>query len=140
MIKNIIFDFGDVFINLDKNTFEKAPLELFKIKQLPNNLIEVHQLYEMGKITTEEFIQFNLNLFPHIKENEIILVWNSILKNFPKHRLTFIKEISKTYNCYLLSNTNQLHIDWIKKDWGMELFIEFKNCFKHLSSKSYLQF
>ena len=45
--------------------------------------------------TTEEFIQFNLNLFPHIKENEIILVWNSILKNFPKHRLTFIKEISK---------------------------------------------
>ena len=30
----------------------------------------------------------------------------------------------------LLSNTNDLHISWIIKDWGVELYDEFKNCFE----------
>ena len=27
-------------------------------------------------------------------------------------------------------NTNDLHISWIKKNWGLELYNDFKNCFE----------
>ncbi len=129
MIKNLIFDFGDVFINLDKQAFKKAPLDLFKIKEIPKELDDVYKKYEMGKITTKEFLNFNLSCYPNTKENEIITAWNCILKDFPAHRLDFIKNISKKYDCYLLSNTNALHIKWIREHWGERLYAEFKSCF-----------
>jgi len=30
---------------------------------------------------------------------------------------------------FLLSNTNQLHISWIQHNWGLNRYLEFKNCF-----------
>jgi glucose-1-phosphatase len=57
MIKNIIFDFGDIFINLDK---EATLRELFKlgVEELPENFFEVACQYERGEISTQEFIGF----------------------------------------------------------------------------------
>ena len=57
MIKNIIFDFGDIFINLDKEAIEK---EFFKIgiKEFSNEVMFVFSQYEMGLISTESFTGF----------------------------------------------------------------------------------
>ena len=54
MIKNIIFDFGDVFINLDKPA---TLTELSKLGELNDwkDLTKVNQLYETDEISTEEF-------------------------------------------------------------------------------------
>jgi len=136
-IKNIIFDFGDIFINLDKIGAMKSTLELFNITELTTEMIQVNMDYEKGLITTESFLTFYTNTYPSISKKEIINSWNCILLNFPLHRLEFIKQISKKYRCFLLSNTNEMHIDWIKNDWGMELYNEFKNCFEqfYLSHK-----
>lgn len=130
MIKNIIFDFGDIFINLDKKATHKA-LEKLGITEISNEMIAVSHQYEMGLISTDEFIDFS-NKKLQITKEDLIFAWNSILLDFPKTRLTFLKELakSKKYRLFLLSNTNDLHISWIQENWGLKLYNEFKNCFE----------
>lgn len=130
MIKNIIFDFGDIFINLDKKKFAAA-LGKLGISQTDSNLIPILNTYEMGLISTEEFLTYFEEKL-QISKEDLKLAWNSILLDFPEKRLQFIKNLAqeKKYRLFLLSNTNDLHISWIQNNWGMDLYTEFKNCFE----------
>jgi len=129
MIKTIIFDFGDVFINLDKEGAMKNALNLFEIDEFSEEMNAVNILYEQGLIDTEEFLEFYTENFSDVTKEEIIDAWNYIILDFPKHRLEFLKTLKEeqNYKLILLSNTNDLHISHIKED---VLFYEgFKNCF-----------
>ncbi len=129
MIKTIIFDFGDVFINLDKEVAKQYALNLFKTDTLSDEMIATNNLYEQGLITTSEFIKFYKKAFPNISEEKNIEAWNSILNDFPTYRLEFLKTLAeeKNYKLVLLSNTNELHINWVKKH--IPLYNNFKKCF-----------
>jgi putative hydrolase of the HAD superfamily len=131
MIKNIIFDFGDIFINLDKMGTYKAMAAL-GVNDISEDMLEVYHQYEKGLITTDEFLQFYQVKFPSIKKEQLVRAWNAVLFDFPKHRLDFLKELaaSQKYNLFLLSNTNEMHIDWIKNSVGTEFYNAFKNCFE----------
>ncbi|TCP25820.1 putative hydrolase of the HAD superfamily [Tenacibaculum skagerrakense] len=130
MIKNIIFDFGDVFINLDK---EATYRELYRlgVEEISEKMIQVYYDYEKGLISTNDFVDYFHNEFA-IEKEDLVKAWNAILLDFPLERLDFLKELvaSNKYRLFLLSNTNDLHISWIQKDWGMDLYNEFKNCFE----------
>jgi putative hydrolase of the HAD superfamily len=129
MIKTIIFDFGDVFINLDKEGALKLALEKFEITELDEELQSINALYEQGLISTDEFLEFYADNFPRLPKDELKSIWNYIIKDFPEHRLQFIKQLAKdnNYQLILLSNTNELHIDYIKKN--VSFYEDFKNCF-----------
>ncbi|QNM86806.1 HAD family phosphatase [Polaribacter pectinis] len=131
MIKNIIFDFGDIFINLDKEATYKEMAKL-GVTEISEDMVAVYHQYEKGLISTDEFISFYDEKFPNIKREELVFAWNAILLDFPKKRLEFLKELSesKKYRLFLLSNTNDLHISWIQGNWGMELYNEFKGYFE----------
>lgn len=118
MIKNLIFDFGDVFINLDKKGAMEKALNLFGINTLSDEIHAINALYEQGLITTDEFLEFYLDNFPSLDRDSLLESWNSILKDFPDHRLDYIKKLAeqKKYKLILLSNTNELHINWIKEN------------------------
>ncbi|GAB7257248.1 HAD family phosphatase [uncultured Polaribacter sp.] len=135
MIKNIIFDFGDIFINLDKEGTYKAMAKL-GVTEISNEMVEIYHQYEKGLISSDEFIDFYKNRFPAIDRKDLVDAWNAVLLDFPERRLKFLQELSnsKKYNLFLLSNTNDLHISWIQENWGMDLYSKFKNCF----SKFYL--
>lgn len=142
MIKNIIFDYGDVFINLDKQATYKELYNL-GVDEISEEMIQAYQLYEVGGISTDEFVDRFTKLFPKISGQAFIEAWNAILKDFPLHRLDFIKKLkaSGKYRLFLLSNTNDLHISWIQNDWGKELYDEFKACFEqfYLSHEIHLR-
>lgn len=142
MIKNIVFDFGDVFINLDKEATFKRLKEL-GVNEFTIELLELAKQYEMGMITTQEFVNTFKSYFPSISETDFKNAWNSMLLDFPLYRLSFLKSLanSKKYRIFLLSNTNDLHISWIQKTWGRKLFSEFKNCFEkfYLSHEIHLR-
>jgi len=142
MIKNIVFDFGDVFINLDKQA-TLSELYTIGVREISEEMFEVTKLYEVGGLSTPEFITKFMDMFPAIKEDDFINAWNAILKDFPLHRLEFLKSLakSKKYRLFLLSNTNDLHISWVQENWGHELFAEFKNCFEqfYLSHELHLR-
>jgi len=129
MIKTLIFDFGDVFINLDKEGALKNALDLFDLKDFPEALMAINEAYEVGGISTSEFIDFYLKRFVNCDETDIITAWNFILKDFPEHRLEFLKQLreEKQWQLILLSNTNAMHIDFVKK--RVPFYDEFKDCF-----------
>ena len=141
MIKNIIFDFGDVFLNLDK----AGPSKILKKKGIDSITKEDEELlrtYEIGKVTSEEVI-LHFNKTYSLKDDEFKMIWNSMLLDFPNHRFDFLKSLKSTnkYRLFLLSNTNEIHIDWVKSDWGMERYNEFKSCFEkfYLSHEIHLR-
>lgn len=129
VIKTIIFDFGDVFINLDKEGAMKNALTLFKLNEIPEDLIVINTLYEQGLISSEEFIEFYTDNFPKLSKKDIIDSWNFILKDFPEERLTFLKKLKleNKFKLILLSNTNEIHINWVKEQ--VRFYNEFKSCF-----------
>lgn len=129
MINTIIFDFGNVFINLDIEGFIAQTLKKLNINKIPEEIKAFNNVYEQGLISTNEFIEFYMENFPSLSKEDIIDTWNSILKHFPKHRLDFLKDLktSNKYKLILLSNTNDLHINWIKEN--VSFYNEFKNCF-----------
>lgn len=128
-IKTIIFDFGDVFINLDKEGAMKNVLQLFELDELPEDLIAVNTLYELGLMSSVEFIDFYTENFPKLSKGTIIEAWNFILKDFPEERLAFLQNLKNEsrYKLILLSNTNELHINWVKEH--ISFYHDFKSCF-----------
>lgn len=129
MIKNIIFDFGDVFLDLDKPGAMKNALDLFQIDALSNEMVATNCLYEKGLISTSKFIDFYCDFFPHISNMDLINIWNYVLREFPKYKLDFLKQLSSAnnYKLILLSNTNELHIDWVQQN--VPFYDEFQSCF-----------
>lgn len=128
MIKTIIFDFGDVFINLDKSATLRE-LQRWEINDFAEELSQINKEYEKGLLSSEEFIQTIQKKYDHLSDSDITASWNAILVDFPKYRLDFIKRLAqeKKYRLILLSNTNHLHIDWVKEN--IIFFEEFKECF-----------
>jgi putative hydrolase of the HAD superfamily len=140
MIKTIIFDFGDVFLTLDKSATDKH-LKAHGISELDEKLISINKSYEKGLISSEEFIQYYTQRFKGLSEEDFKTAWNSILIEFPNDRLEFLKQLKATgsYQLILLSNTNELHINWVKEH--IKIFEEFRSCFDqfYLSHKIHLR-
>ena len=129
MINAIIFDFGDIFINLEK---EKS-IEEFKKLGLngPNEeLIAKNDLFEKGQITELQFIESFQKFIPNASLEEIIKAWNSIIGNFPLYRLEFLQMLSTRYRLFLLTNTDSIHINRFEHKVGMSFYTDFYRCFE----------
>jgi putative hydrolase of the HAD superfamily len=129
MIKTLIFDFGDVFINLDKPAFEREFANL-GFSEITEKMLQVTYKYEAGKISTNDILNHFRDVYG-LSSDDFIKAWNSIILDFPEYRLEFIEELrsSNNYNLILLSNTNDLHIDYVKETMGLERYERFKSCF-----------
>lgn len=129
MIEAIIFDFGDVFLNLDK----EAPIREFKklgLKEWTSELEQLNYQYEIGKIDELEFMS---SIQKHIGNCDILAIreaWNSLLLDFPLYRLEFLQLVSTKYKLFLLSNTDQTHIDKFEHKVGQSFARDFYSCFE----------
>ncbi|MFC4097016.1 HAD family hydrolase [Euzebyella saccharophila] len=132
MIKNIIFDFGDVFINLDKQIIFREMEKFGGELTLTPELLQLNNQYEVGKITSDEFLSGLAEVYPQASKEQIKNIWNGMLLDFPEERLQFIEKISQegNYRTFLLSNTNALHIEHVEKIMGTEKYHRFQNSFE----------
>ena len=55
--------------------------------------------------------------------------WNAMLLDLPQKRLEYIKKLKNTYKIFLLSNTNEIHINAFKRNLGNTKWGEFKSLF-----------
>lgn len=142
MIKTLIFDFGDVFINLDKEA-PHIEMEKLGITSFSEEMLQTNINYETGKISSKIFLKFYTNKFPNISSKELEFAWNSIILDFPDYRLEFIEKIARSnkYQLILLSNTNDLHIKKVNESMGLSKFKRFKKCFDnfYLSQEIHLR-
>jgi putative hydrolase of the HAD superfamily len=129
MIDTIIFDFGDIFINLDK---EATPLALKKLglKEWNSNLDALNLDFEKGKISETEFMIGFQNYIPNATINQIREAWNAILLDFPLYRLEFLQMLAQKHKLYLLSNTDSIHIERFQHRAGISFYRDFYQCFE----------
>jgi FMN phosphatase YigB (HAD superfamily) len=129
MIKNIIFDFGDVFINLDRN---RAKVEMRKlgINTFSEAMIQINNAYEKGQLSSSEFITYYLSNFKGFSKEQLLASFNSILADFPMKRLEFLESMVGRFRIFLLSNTNEIHIDFFKNRMGEAFYTRFMECFE----------
>ncbi len=143
MIKNIIFDFGDVFINLDKEIIFREMERFGGNRVLSSEVQAINMDYEIGKISSEEFLAQLTTIYPKASSAEIKGIWNGMLLDFPDRRLEFIENLAKqdSHRLFLLSNTNALHIDEVEEKMGIEKFNRFRNSFErfYLSHEIHLR-
>lgn len=129
MINTIIFDFGDVFMNLDKNASLEA-LKKLGLQSWNEEIDKVNQQFEKGKITEVQFMIEMKKLMPKASIDDIRAAWNSVLIDFPLARLEFLQKLSHKYRLFLLSNTDEIHIAKFEHRVGMTFAREFYQCFE----------
>ncbi len=117
MIKNILFDFGGVFYDLDfsktSNAFKKLGFGDFDDMFTQYQADALFQQLETGIISPEEFYTKVKSLVPGPMTNEQIRdAWNALLLGYRQTSLAYLADLKKEYNLYLLSNTNQIHYDY----------------------------
>ena len=116
--KNIIFDFGGVIINIDYNltagAFRKLGLRNFDEQFSKAKQNQLFDLYEKGLITSHEFrTQLKTNFSIKPSTAAVDEAWNAMLLDLPKERLELLAKLKTTHRTFLLSNTNEIHINTI---------------------------
>ncbi|HLC83688.1 MAG TPA: HAD family phosphatase [Bacteroidia bacterium] len=126
--KNIIFDLGGVILNIDYSLTEKAFSKLgisdFKTLFSQAQQTQLFDNYEKGFISSDEFrTELKKYLPKNITDEEINHAWNAILLDLPEERIKFLKKIKTTHRTFLLSNTNDIHIEtlnqYLQKEFAM---------------------
>lgn len=129
-VKNIIFDFGGVIINIDPQKTIQAlkSLKFYqpeKIFSNPNSACMLNKL-EIGAISDQEFIMYVKQFCkPETTSFEIIRAWNAMLLDIPQNRIKLLQTLKKDYRIFLLSNTNHIHylsyiVDFEKTTHGIK--------------------
>lgn len=115
-VKAIVFDFGNVIINIDLDRSFQAFADLTfksvsKIKTLFSEA-EIFKKYETGFYSDDEFRDvIRQTLSYPLNDEEIDAAWNALLLDVPKERIDYIENLRYKYPVFLLSNTNGIHID-----------------------------
>ena len=117
-IKNIIFDFGNVLMDLDLSAIERQFQVLwgdqFEQARAKLGRDRIFELYETGGLSTEEFVEAIRFAGPSpLSEEQVVQAWNSIFIGMPRHRFDLLLRLRQQYKVFLLSNINDLHERWI---------------------------
>ncbi|TVR78436.1 MAG: HAD family phosphatase [Chitinophagaceae bacterium] len=119
MIKNIIFDYGEVIVNVDPDKTIKA-LEALADKETLTQGVSLNQTFfhefERGQITAADF-RSNLKALLNCKstDEELDDAWNAMLEDLPEENLQMLTDVKTKYRSFLLSNTNELHLASLEK-------------------------
>jgi putative hydrolase of the HAD superfamily len=131
MINTIIFDFGDIFINLDKQATIDGLIKL-GLSKWNEDLEQLNIQFEKGQISRENFLLGIQKHIPNASLDEILEAWNAVLLDFPLYRLEFLQKLSKKYRLFLLSNTDSIHIETFEKEHGASFYSDFYQCFEKI--------
>lgn len=113
-IKHIIFDLGNVILNIDFNktieSFKHIGVDDVEGKIMSKEAQEILKKYEVGEISTTHFIAYlKSKIKTPVTDQQIINAWNATLLDFPLRRLQILQQLQLHYDIVLLSNTNELH-------------------------------
>ena len=118
-IKNIIFDLGNVLIDLDIQRTWQSFKHLLG-EDFEKNLSKISPdkdifiAYEIGAISEEEFFEtLRKATDAPVSVRSLKEAWNAMLLHMPLARLEMLAELKKNYNVYLLSNTNHTHLEFV---------------------------
>jgi putative hydrolase of the HAD superfamily len=131
MIKTLIFDLGNVIVPFNHRKIveklqcvcEKASEEIFA-EVISAKFV---QDYNLGKITSAEFFDsVNLALKLEMNFADFSQTWNYTFEAEPIISEQFVKKLSECYRLLVLSDTNELHFDFIRENFSvLDYFDDF---------------
>lgn len=120
-IKNIIFDLGDVILNIDVPIASKSFADLSGREQSEiitifkeNELFRQFETGAMDESAFRNYVREILN-FPDLSDEAIDTAWNSLLLDLPPERVELLRKLATQYRLFLLSNTSSIHITQVNK-------------------------
>lgn len=128
-MKAIIFDLGNVLIHFDA---VRAARRFAREASVPFEKVwrhfftsPVEKAYTRGEITTREFFLHAKRAFnSHVNFRTFTRLWNDIFwENEGIEPL--LKKLGRRYPLYLISNTNELHFDYVRR--------RFPKVFRHFT-------
>lgn len=132
-IKHIIFDLGNVILNIEYqktiNEFNKIGIKDASVFYSQSIQQEIFNLLETGKISEFDFLIEVNKLCPKASHKQILSAWNALILDLPQKRISLINNLKSSFFIYLLSNTNVIHINEIKKKIGVKKYNSFYNLF-----------
>jgi FMN phosphatase YigB (HAD superfamily) len=114
---HIIFDFGNVLLLLNDGAVKKCLKETLGISYdiYHEHLPFVFEAYEKGELSTVAFLEGLSEIYEAtIDPVGFSLCWNSLLSGIPEYHIQLLKALKSSYRLVLLSNTNDLHIQWVE--------------------------
>ena len=135
-IRNIVFDLGNVIINIDPDItlqkFRDYGVSNFDEMYTLMRQSDVFDRLDTGKITLSEF-RHEICEYTKIKltDAQIDDAWCAMLLDFPDENVQLLKKLRIAgYQLYILSNTNEMHVDYYTDyllqqtghNWLTELF------------------
>ena len=131
--KAIIFDLGAVILNINYqntiNEFTKLGIKnaaTFYSKKVQTDLF--NQI-ETGMISSNKFLKALQRETKNANIKQVEQAWNALLLDLPEERLQLITKLKNNHTIYLLSNTNAIHINAIKKQLGNKKWLAFCELF-----------
>jgi putative hydrolase of the HAD superfamily len=112
--KTIIFDFGNVLINLDFekcfDAYEQLIGTRWSMENMPIEITSAVQKYDRGFISDEAFLWVFQQYSESSDPRAFIAAWNSLLGGIKKKRFEMLERLRPDYNLVILSNINNLHL------------------------------
>ncbi|HBZ35855.1 MAG TPA: HAD family phosphatase [Rikenellaceae bacterium] len=140
MIENIVFDLGGVIITLDRqacvDSFKKLGFKDFD--DILNDFVQdgFFLEFEKGAIDAARFREIICDHIGHIvKDYEIDNAMGDFLSDIPVKRFETLLRLKKSYNVFLLSNTNPIAMSKVR-DIFSAYGIDMNDCF----DKMYLSY
>jgi putative hydrolase of the HAD superfamily len=135
-IKNIIFDFGGVILNIDFNktinAFVNLGIDRFSESFTGFSQSQVFNDLETGKSSPAEFYEgLRTELGVKLSNEQIAEAWNALLLDLPPHRVDILKSLKNNYRLFLLSNTNQIHFESYNSRFKQDYGYDFSDLFEH---------
>ena len=131
-IKNILFDLGGVLFPLSvPATIEALAAATHTTEQQLDKWLKHNDLgvrYETGRCTTREFLDgLNEVCGSNLDMETFTRCWNAMILSYPGHYTAILENLrQKGYNLYILSNINDLHVQYVEQlaQWPENLFVK----------------
>ncbi len=114
-IKNVIFDLGNVIVDLDVPKSDQQLYEITgrKYSDASKEDLKTFHDFETGRIAEDIFLNYFIGKSKKsVQALDVINAWNAMLVNIPWARLEMMRKLKDHYQVFILSNTNETHIRW----------------------------
>ncbi len=120
-IKNIVFDFGGVICDLDSERclgeFRKLGLSGDIFPQQYSQFEGIFQEIDRGIMSVEEFYGAlrRRSSTPDITDQQIHDAWVSLIVPIQQERFEALRQLKEHFDLFILSNSNEIHWEYIKQ-------------------------
>ena len=119
-LEAVIFDLGEVILDLDMPATYSAfahmagkTVEEVQALAKDQSFFLEHEVGEIDDPTFRANIRELLEIFN--SDEEIDAAWNAMIRSIKRERLELVANINSRYQCFVMSNTNEIHFRHITR-------------------------